>query len=158
MDGKIIKMGNKLAHTVNTELLRKKVFGAKGRYMLPEHIVCDGLFNIPIFNGMNEIIGRALLTRHMRFNAKGNGHGTEEAIVLMYIVIYKESDRRNGAADDVMKFLIEGSGINCIMTGESTPAGKALCMKHGFRPEAYENKQFLVWRKNDEHGEQGTFN
>jgi hypothetical protein len=52
-----------------------------------------------------------------------------------------------------MKFLTDESGINCIMTGESSPEGRALCIKHGFRPEMYGNKQFLVWRKGALYGE-----
>ena len=144
MDEKII---NPFEGSINNIPKHKVVLGTKNRVIRPEYIICDGIFNVPIFNGMNDVIGRAILTRHLRFNAEGNGKGTEEAIVLTDIVIYKEEDRRNGAADDVMKFLTEGSGFTCILTGGSTPAGKKLCLKHGFKVEVHGNEKCLVWRK-----------
>jgi hypothetical protein len=124
----------------------KIVLGSKNRVMRPEFIPCDGVFNIPIFNSKNDIIGRAILTRHLKINTE-NGNGAEEAIVLLDVYIYKEEDRRQGAADDIMGFLVEEAPFTCILTGESTPAGKRLCLKHGFRTEVYGTEKFLVWRK-----------
>lgn len=126
----------------------KIVLGSKNRVMRPEFIPCDGVFNIPIFGPNDDIIGRAILTRHLRVNNAGNGNGAaEEAIVLMDIYIYNEKDRAQGAADDIMEFLTKESNFATILTGASTPAGRKLCLKHGFKTEVHNAEKFLVWRK-----------
>lgn len=126
----------------------KVVLGTKNRVMRPEFIPCDGIFNIPIFSHDDNIIGRAILTRHLKISNAGNGNGAaEEAIVLLDIYIYKEEDRAQGAADDLMEFLTKESNFATILTGASTPSGRKLCIKYGFKTEVYNAEKFLVWRK-----------
>jgi hypothetical protein len=120
--------------------------GTKNRVMRPEYVKCDGVFNVPIYNGRNDIIGRALLTCHIKLPE--NGNGVQRAVVLTDIYIYHEEDRRQGAADDLMGCLTEM--FDTIMTGESTSAGKRLCLKHGFKIEVHNAEKYLVYRKEKE--------
>lgn len=125
----------------------KIVHGTSNRVMRPEFVPCDGVFNVPIYSGKDEIIGRALLTRHLKLGQ--NGRGAQEAIVLTDIYVYREEDRQQGAADDLMGFLV--SAFDTIMTGPSTPGGKKLCLKHGFKIEVHNAEKFLVYRKEKEN-------
>ena len=119
-------------------------YNTKGgkRTIRPELVNCDGVYNVPIYEG-EEMIGRAILTRHIR-NINGSFH-FEDAIVLMDIYIYKEEHRRQGAADDLMEFITHA--FKKIMTGTSTKEGRELCYKWGFKMEIINKTKYLIYKK-----------
>ena len=114
------------------------------RGIRPELIQCDGVYNVAIYNKNGEFIGRAVLTKHLK-NMDGS-YNIGEAVVLMDIYVYEE-ERGKGAADDMMEFITHA--FKKIITGISTEKGRALCYKWGFKMERINDKNWLIYNKED---------
>ena len=124
------------------------------RYKVNDHVLnveaapIDVLVNIPVVDKKGRVLGRAILTKQVEANA---GNGTvREIVVLTDIIVYDPVDRGKGVGDELMGF-ITGSGLfDVVVTGINTEAGRALCLKHGFKYEVVQAEKYLVFRKGKE--------
>jgi hypothetical protein len=124
------------------------------RYAVHSHILeveqvpVDMLINIPVSDKKGKVLGRAILTRE--FWGGINGSAIKEAVVLTDIIVYDPADRGKGIGDELMGFITSSGMFDVIVTGISTEAGRALCLKHGFEYYKLDGEDILVFRKKGE--------
>jgi len=112
-----------------------------------EYVPVDAVFNIPIFDENGDILGRAWLTQNLENG--DNGNDLKEKIVLCDIIVYDPEDRGKGVGDELMGFLTSSGCFQQIVTGLSTKAGRALCLKWGFTVREHKHNKFLIWEAKD---------
>lgn len=123
-----------------------KATGNKIRY---ERVPCDAIFNVPIYDKDDTLLGRALLTQHM--DSGGNGKDIVEKVILLDIIVYDPENRGKGIGDELMGFLTLSGMFQQIVTGLSTKEGRALCVKWGFKFETIKHHKVLIFRKGKEN-------
>lgn len=106
-----------------------------------EMVQVDFVYNIPIVDADNKVLGRAVLTK----NIDGFGPDMKEKVVLMDIIVYDPEDRGKGVGDELMGFLTSGVVCSQILTGWNTEAGRKLCLKWGFKYKEFRGVKVLVW-------------
>ena len=119
-----------------------KVEGSKNTIKY-EQVFVDSIFNIPIVDEDNRVLGRAILTQNIENSA--NGDGLREKVVLLDIIVYDPEKRGQGVGDQLMGFITGGGAFQQIITGWNTEAGRALCLKWGFKYRTVGKSKFLVW-------------
>ena len=72
-----------------------------------------------------------------------------ETVVLTDIIVYDPEDRGKGIGDNIMGFITRSGFFDVVITGISTEAGRALCLKWGFKQEVIKETKLLVWRKDN---------
>ncbi|MGW8324114.1 MAG: hypothetical protein ACWGNI_00330 [Desulfobacterales bacterium] len=112
-----------------------------------EQIPVDFLINIPIIEN-DKVIGRAILTKNVHLKpANGKPAEMSETVVLTDIIVYDPEDRGKGIGDRLMGFITSSGFFDIVITGISTEAGRALCLKWGFKQEVIKETKLLIWRK-----------
>jgi len=117
--------------------------GDTGNIIKYEQVFVDSIFNIPITDSDNRVLGRAILTQNLE-NAQ-NGNGLKEKIVLLDIIVYDPENRGKGIGDQLMGWITSSGAFQQIVTGWNTEEGRELCLKHGFKYRTVGKAKFLVW-------------
>lgn len=115
-----------------------------------EQVPVDFLINIPVIDNNNKVLGRAILTKNVHLERNNGTVGTmTETVVLTDIIVYDPEDRGKGIGDNIMGFITRSGFFDVVITGISTEAGRALCLKWGFKQEVIKETKLLVWRKDN---------
>lgn len=112
-----------------------------------EYVPVDAIFNIPIYDKSGDILGRALLTQNLE-NGE-NGVDLKEKVILTDIIVYDPDNRGRGIGDELMGFITTSGIFKQVLTGMSTKAGRALCIKWGFKITDIKGHKVLMWEKEE---------
>jgi len=110
-----------------------------------EQVFVDSIFNIPVVDENNHVLGRAILTQNIEDG--DDPYNLKEKVVLLDIIVYDPDDRGKGIGDQLMGFITSSGAFQQIITGWNTEAGRELCLKWGFKYRTVGKSKFLVWEK-----------